>query len=93
VQIEARDFFKQPFTLAELGALLKSLDLKPRDVLSTKSPSFRDMGLDVDTLSDEEILELIVQEPRLMKRPLIVMDGKPLMYKSPEQLVRWTKAN
>ena len=91
MQIEARDFFKQPFTLAELGALLKSLDLKPRDVLSTKSPSFRDMGLDVDTLSDEEILELIVQEPRLMK--LIVMDGKPLMYKSPEQLVRWTKAN
>jgi arsenate reductase-like glutaredoxin family protein len=79
VELEERDFFKQPFTVQELRGLLKSWKLTPRDVISTKSPSFREMGLDLDKLSNEQILKLMVQELRLVRRPLIVIEGKPVI--------------
>ncbi len=63
----------------ELRALLKSLGLSAHDVVSMKSPAYKKMGLDQRTVSDEELLALIVQEPRLLRRPLIVIDGKPVV--------------
>ena len=63
----------------ELRALLKSLNLTARDVLSTKSPSLKKMGIDPSKKSDEELLRLMVQEPRLIRRPLIVVNGKPVI--------------
>lgn len=74
-----RDFFKEPFTADELRALLKSLNLTARDVLSTKSPSLRKMKIDPKTKSDEELLRLMVKEPRLIRRPLLVVGGKPVV--------------
>lgn len=74
-----RDFFKQPFTADELRALFRSLHLAPRDALSQKSPAFRALNLAPEKLSDAQIIALMVQEPRLIKRPLIVIDGKPVI--------------
>lgn len=76
---EKRDFFKQAFTVDELRALLKSLKLTAHDVISTKSPAYKKMGLDADILSDEQLLALMVQEPRLVRRPLVVVDGQPVI--------------
>jgi arsenate reductase-like glutaredoxin family protein len=45
------------------------------------------MGLDQRSLDEEELLALMVQEPRLLRRPLIVRDGKPYFFKAPNQLV------
>ena len=62
-----------------MRALLKSLNLTARDVLSTKSPSLKKLGIDPGKKSDEELLRSMAQEPRLMRRPLIVVDGKPVV--------------
>lgn len=59
--------------------MFKSLGITPRDALSMKSPSFRALNLDVEKLSDEKIIALMIQEPRLIRRPLIVIDGKPIL--------------
>ena len=62
-----------------MRALLKSLKLTAHDVISIKSPSYRKLKLDAAKLSEEELLRLMVQEPRLLRRPLIVIDGKPIV--------------
>ena len=59
----------------ELRALFKSLGITPRDALSIKNPSFRALNLDAAKLSDEKIIALMVKEPRLIRRPLIVING------------------
>jgi arsenate reductase-like glutaredoxin family protein len=58
-----------------LRALFKALGIAPRDALSIKSPSFRALNLDAAKLSDDKIIALMIQEPRLIRRPLIVIDG------------------
>jgi arsenate reductase (glutaredoxin) len=86
-----RDFFKQSFTIEELRALLQSLKLTPREVVATKSPSYKKMGLDKRAVSDDELLTLMVQEPRLLRRPLVVVDGKPVIGFDKEELARVLK--
>ena len=64
-----RDFFSNPFKRNELSDLLKGKDVSC--YFSWRSPSFKKLGLDKDSLSDEDLIELMLTEPRLIKRPLI----------------------
>ena len=50
----------------------------PRDFLNPKSPAFKAMGLRGKTLTPAEAIKLMVQEPNLIKRPLVVK-GKQLI--------------
>jgi arsenate reductase-like glutaredoxin family protein len=47
----------------DLRALLNSLKLTAHQVVSTKSPSYKLLGLDERGVLDEELLALMVQEP------------------------------
>ena len=51
-------------------------DTPPADVFSWRSPSARKLGLDKDTVSPDELVSLMVDEPRLIRRPLIQVEGR-----------------
>jgi arsenate reductase (glutaredoxin) len=59
--------------------LLKSLRLTAHEVASTKSPSYKKLGLDNRSVSEDELIALMVQEPRLIRRPLIVVNGRSIV--------------
>ena len=74
VELNERDFFKDGFTEAELRELLG--ETAPADVFSWRSPSARKLGLDRETVSSDELISLMIGEPRLIRRPLIRVDGR-----------------
>ena len=74
VELNERDFFKDSFTEEELRDLLG--DTPPADVFSWRSPSARKLGLDKDTVSPDELVRLMVDEPRLIRRPLIQVEAR-----------------
>jgi arsenate reductase-like glutaredoxin family protein len=41
-----------------------------------RSPSFKKLNLDSDELSDDELIDLMLKEPRLVRRPVVHIDGK-----------------
>jgi arsenate reductase/regulatory protein spx len=45
------------------------------------------LGLDLDALSDDELLKLMVEEPRLIRRPIVVIDGQLIPGASEKSLV------
>ncbi len=74
VELTERDFFKDSFTEEELRDLLG--DTPPTDVFSWRSPSARKLGLDRETVSPDELIRLMTAEPRLIRRPLIQVQGR-----------------
>lgn len=68
LEVEERDFFQDPFSEAELRALIG--DRSPADIFSWKSPSFRKLGIDRDSLDDDRMIALMLEEPRLIRRPV-----------------------
>jgi arsenate reductase-like glutaredoxin family protein len=74
VDISDRDFFKEPFTREEIKTLLQG---KPAsDMFSFKSPSFKALGLDPSKLKDEDLINLMLKEPRLIRRPVVRIGRK-----------------
>jgi arsenate reductase-like glutaredoxin family protein len=69
VAFEERDFFKERFTRAELEGLLAGRPAS--EAFSFRSPSFKKLGQDPTSLSSEDLLELMLQEPRLILRPVL----------------------
>lgn len=69
VELDERDFFADPFSADELRALIGERPVA--DFFSWRSPSFRKLGIDRAGLSEERMIELMVEEPRLVRRPLI----------------------
>ena len=74
LETEDRDFFQDKFSESELRQLLEGR--KPADVFSWNSPSFKALGRPAESLSEEEMVELMLQEPRLIRRPLVVVNGQ-----------------
>jgi arsenate reductase-like glutaredoxin family protein len=71
VQIQERDFFKNPLNPAEIENLLQG---KPAsEMFNFRSPSFKKLALDRDQLTDRHLMDLMLAEPRLIKRPVIRM--------------------
>jgi arsenate reductase-like glutaredoxin family protein len=74
VELDERDYAKQPLTEVELRDLFKTAD--PREYINPKSPAFKAMNLKGKTLTPEQALKLMAQEPNLIKRPLIIAGRK-----------------
>jgi arsenate reductase-like glutaredoxin family protein len=78
VEYTRRDFFKERFTRAELAQLLQRADLRPAEALSRRSTAFKTLGLAERDVPDDELLDLIVAEPTLLKRPLLVAPDRTI---------------
>ena len=74
VEFQERDFFKDRFSEMELRELAN--DKAISELFSWKSPRFKAMGLDRDALSSDDLIGLMVREPRLIRRPLIKVNDK-----------------
>ena len=77
VQLEERDYFKEPFSESELLELAQSTGVS--NIFAWRSPSLKKLGLADKALSEVEMVSLMLREPRLVRRPLIRMDGKMLV--------------
>jgi len=76
VELDERDYAKQPLSPTELKELFAGLD--PRDYINPKSPAFKAMGLKGKTLTAAQALKLMAEEPNLIKRPLVIA-GKTII--------------
>jgi arsenate reductase-like glutaredoxin family protein len=65
------DIFRTPLTVADLRALLAGRPAA--DLFSWKSPQAKLRGITPGTRSDQELLTLMAEEPRLIRRPLVRM--------------------
>lgn len=69
---EVREYFKQNVTRDELDNLLATTGLTVADILSTRSNPYKQGNLAEKNLSEDEILEMMTEEPRLIKRPILI---------------------
>jgi arsenate reductase-like glutaredoxin family protein len=76
VELDERDYAKNPLSLAELKELFAGKD--PRDYVNPRSPAFKAMGLKDKTLTEAQALKLMADEPNLIKRPLVI-SGKTII--------------
>ena len=65
------EYLKAGWDRAELEALLKRAGLTPRQALRTRGSPAEELGLLEPGVSDERILDAMVEHPVLVERPLV----------------------
>jgi arsenate reductase len=81
------EYLKTPPSAAELKGFLKALGMKPRELMRTKEAEYKALGLDDASLSDDALVDAMVQTPKLIERPIVTHGGKVALGRPPENVL------
>ena len=83
---ESINYYDTPLTVQELRRLIDKLGIAPRDLLRKGEQVYRDLGLAKAELSDDELIRLMVENPDLIQRPIVVKGNKAVLGRPPESI-------
>jgi len=86
VDFDAVDYYTDPIPKAKLNELLKKLGMKPRELLRTKEPVFKTLKLAERDLTDAEIVDLMLQHPDLIQRPIVEVGARAILARPAERI-------
>jgi arsenate reductase (glutaredoxin) len=86
VDFAAVNYFVEPIPREKLVELLRKMRLRPRDLLRTREPIYREMGLSDARHSDDELIDLMVQYPDLIQRPIVERGDRAILARPPERI-------
>lgn len=66
------EYLKTPPSRALLAQLIRRMDIPARELLREKGTPFRELGLDNQSLSDDQLLDAMMKHPILINRPIVV---------------------
>lgn len=81
------EYMKKPPARDELVRLYDRARISPREGLRAKEQLAQELGLDRPDVTDDEVLDAMVQHPILINRPLVETD-KGVRLCRPQELVR-----
>lgn len=81
-------YLETPPDAATLGNLLKMLNLSSaRDLMRQKEDLYRTLNLADSTLSEEALIQAMVENPKLIERPIVVKQDQARIGRPPEQVL------
>lgn len=81
VDIESRDFFKDPFSKAELKKIIKMTGKKPSELIRKRDKMYKELDLENSKKTDAQIIKLMIKYPGLILRPIIISKNKAFVGK------------
>ena len=79
--IEKCDFFKDPFSETELKKIIKIAGKKPSELLRKRDKMYKELDLDNNKKTDEQLIKLMVKYPGLILRPIVIIKNKAFVGK------------
>jgi arsenate reductase len=86
IAFEPVNYYDTPLTASELKELLVKLGVGPRDILRKGETAYSELDLSRRSLSDDELIALMVKHPDLIQRPIVVKGGKAVLARPPENV-------
>ena len=84
-EFEVHNHIKNPLTVDELQDLLTKLKLKPSQLVRRNEVIFKEASK-VAMLTEYEILQLMVDNPKLIERPIVEVNGNAVLARPIEVL-------
>jgi arsenate reductase len=80
-------YLETPPSAAELKKVLEALGLRPRALLRTGEAEYRELDLGRDELDDAALIDAMAAHPRLIQRPIVIVNGKARIGRPPESVL------
>ena len=86
VDFDSINYYENPLTADELRKLIDKLGIKPRDLLRKDETIYRDLDLGRRQIPDDELISLMVENPDLIQRPIVVKGDKAILGRPPQNV-------
>ena len=86
VQFDAVDYYLDPIPTTKLRELLRKMGLSARELLRTKEAIYKTLRLGERDLTDDQIIDLMVEHPDLIQRPIVEKGARAILARPAERL-------
>jgi len=76
-----------PPDVDQLFSILRKLNMQPRELMRKGQSEYKEMGLDNEQLSDEQLVAAMRKAPILIERPIVLANGKASIGRPPESVL------
>ena len=79
LEFELIDIVKEPPLVNYLNLALEQYSDNKKRIFNTRGKAFKTLDLDIDRLSKEEIIQLLLSDGKLIKRPFLIFELKKVI--------------
>ncbi len=87
IAFNERNIFSDKLSLDEVKEILRMTEDGTEEIISTRSKTFQKLNLDIDSLPMKELYQIIIDNPGILRRPIII-DEKRLQVGYNEDEIR-----
>ncbi len=87
IEPEIVEYLKTPPSADELASLLSKLAMEPRALTRTKEAAYREAGMADQNLSRRALIDLMVANPIVIERPIVVNGARAALGRPPESVL------
>ncbi|WP_293266112.1 arsenate reductase (glutaredoxin) [Neptunomonas sp.] len=87
IEPDIREYLKEAPSAEELNQVLVSLNISARELLRKNEQEYKDNDLSNPDLSDAQIIEVMVANPKLIERPIVLKNGQARIGRPPESVL------
>lgn len=81
------EYLKTPPTRDELVALIDAMPITARELLRKKGTPYHDLGLDDPDLTDDQLIDAMMEHPILINRPIVISDQEVNLCRPSEKVM------
>ena len=79
IEYQLIDIVKEPPLFGYLNIALEQYSEDKKKIFNTRGKSFKSINVDTNSLSREEIIQLLLSDGKLIKRPFLVFEEKKVI--------------
>lgn len=80
-------YLEDPPSEVELKRVLSLLGIEPRELMRRKDDLYRDLGLDDASMTSQQLIDAMVQNPKLIERPVVINGDQAALGRPPEAIL------
>ncbi len=73
------DIVNEPPLLKYINLALDQYNYDKKRIFNTRGKAYKTLNLDVNSLSRQEIIQLLLSDGKLIKRPFLIYEGKKVI--------------
>lgn len=83
---EVVEYLKTPPSREYLIELLNKMQMSPRELMRSKEAVFTELGLDNPEVSDDKLIDAMIDNPILINRPIVVTEKGAVLCRPLERI-------
>ena len=81
------EYLKTPPNHQQLDSILRGLEMEPRDLMRKKEADYLENNFDDDSLTRDQLIEMMIQYPKVIERPIVVAGDQIVIGRPPENVL------